>query len=140
MGNRAWLKLSIPPHLENDPNYRYYWVADRDGRVEQLTKHDDYDFVTDDQTADDGRNTGTGTRIERHAGTDKAGNPIRHYLLRKPMEYHLADEKEKLERRQRTMAAIKRGKTPGETGEPIHEDGVYVPSRGIKISQGEYQP
>lgn len=140
MGNRARLKLSIPPHLENDPNYRYYWVADRPGRVEQLTKHDDYDFVIDAETAADGRNTGTGTRIERHADVDKFGEPIRHFLLRKPIEYHLDDEREKADHRKKLMTAIERGKTPNEQGEQIHSDGAYVPSRGIKITHGDYQP
>ncbi len=140
MGDKARLKLSIPPHLENDPNYRYYWAADRPGRIEQLTKHDDYDFVTDDETATDERNTGGGKRIERHADVDKFGNPIRHFLLRKPIEYHREDQKEKRERQNKLMSAIKRGKTPGQTGEAIHEDGSYVPERGITITHGDYQP
>lgn len=140
MGNRARLKLSLPPHLENDPNYRYYWAADRPGRIEQLTQYDDYDFVTDDEAAEDGRNTGLGKRIERHADVDKFGNPVRHFLLRKPIDYHREDQREKRERIDRTMAAIKRGKTPGDTGEAIHSDGAYVPERGITISHGDYKP
>jgi hypothetical protein len=140
MGNKARLKLSIPPHLENDPNYRYYWAADRPGRIEQLTKYDDYDFVTDDETAADGRNTSGGSRIERHADVDKFGNPVRHFLLRKPIEYHREDQKEKADHRKKLMAALERGKTPDEQGAPIHSDGAYVPSRGIQISHGDYQP
>jgi hypothetical protein len=140
MGRGARLKLSIPPHLENDPNYRYYWVADRPGRVDQLTKYDDYEFVTDETTAGDSRNTGQGTRIERHADVDKFGNPVRHFLLRKPIEYHREDEREKRARNDKIMAAIKRGKTPGQEGEPIHEDGAYVPDRGISIAHGDYTP
>ena len=141
MGYKSRLKLSIPPHLENDPNYRYYWLADRPGRVEQLTTHDDYDFVTDDETAADGRNTGLGKRIERHAGTDQFGNPVRHFLVRKPIEYHQEDQREKREERRKTMAAIKRGATPDpKTGQPIHSEHEYVPSTGIQISDGGYQP
>lgn len=139
-GNKARLKLSIPPHLENDPNYRCYWAADRPGRVQQLTQDDDYEFVTDTQAAADGRNTGSGTRIERHADVDKFGNPIRCFLLRKPMEYHREDEREKAERQQKLMTAIERGRTPDEQGETILGDGAYVPSRGIKINHGDYQP
>jgi hypothetical protein len=140
MGYKSQLKLTIPPHLENDPNYRYYWLADRPGRVEELTKYDDYDFVTDDEAEKDGRNTGLGKRIERHAGVDQFGNPLRHFLVRKPREYHEADQREKREARAKMMAAIKRGKTPGETGDPIHTDGSYVPESGIRIGHGAYKP
>jgi hypothetical protein len=140
MGRSGQLRLSIPPHLENDKNYRYFWAVDKPGRLERLTKHDDYDFVTDEETAADGRNTGTGTRIERHADVDKFGNPVRHFLLRKPMDYHKADEAEKAEDRKKLMHAIQRGKTPNEKGEAIHSDGSYVPSQGINISHGDYKP
>ena len=143
MGRGARLKLSIPPHLENDPNYRYYWAKDVPGRIEALTVQDDYEFVTDEMTAGDSRNTGQGTRIERHADVDKFGNPVRHYLLRKPIDYHRADEAEKLEHRKKLMRAIKAGKTPNEKGEAVQSDGSYIPSRGISISEGasaDYNP
>jgi hypothetical protein len=140
VGRSSQLRLSIPPHLENDPNYRYYWAVDKPGRLERLTKQDDYDFVIDKETAADGRNTGTGTRIERHADVDKFGNPVRHFLLRKPMDYHKADEAEKAADRKKLMDAIQRGKTPNEEGKAIHSDGSYVPSQGISISHGDYKP
>ena len=140
VGRSGQLRLSIPPHLENDPNWRYYWATDKPGRLEQLTKHDDYDFVVDEETAADGRNTGTGTRIERHADVDKFGNPVRHFLLRKPMDYHRADEAEKAGNRKKLMDAILRGKTPDEQGKAIHSDGSYVPSTGISITHGDYKP
>lgn len=141
VGPKSRLKLSLPTHLEKDPNYRYYWLADRPGRVEQLTVRDDYDFVTDDEAAADGRQTGTGTRIERHAGTDKWGNPVRHFLVRKPIEYHQADMAEKRAEREKTMAAIRRGKTPDLDGKPIHDDHAYVPEdRPISIGHGDYRP
>jgi hypothetical protein len=141
MGLDARRKLSIPSHLEKDPNYRYYWLADRPGRVEQLTIHDDYDFVEDEETAADGRNTGLGKRIERHAGTDKFGNPVRHFLVRKPMEYYREDQREKRQAREKTMAAIKHGKTAGPDGQPILDDKMYVPEGGIKIQHGAgFQP
>lgn len=130
MGRGSRRKLAVP-QFENDPNYHYYWSADRPGRMDQLTKHDDYDLVVDPDT---------GAHIERHADVDKFGNPIKHHLLRKPMEYHLADEKEKANDRKRLMTAIERGKTPNADGEPIHDDGAYVPKRGIKITHGDYQP
>lgn len=140
MGYQARLKLTIPPHLERDPNYRYYWLADRPGRVDQLTKHDDYDFVTDEEAAGDDRQAGLGSRIERHAGIDQFGNPIRHFLVRKPIDYHREDQREKRAERQKTMAAIQRGKTADESGQPIHSEKDYVPEAGITIRHGDYKP
>lgn len=140
VGRSGQLRLSIPPHLENDPNWRYFWAVDKPGRLERLTQHDDYDFVIDEETAADGRNTGAGTRIERHADVDKFGNPVRHFLLRKPMDYHRSDEAEKAEDRKRLMVAIQRGRTPDKKGQAIHADGSYVPSQGISIAHGDYKP
>lgn len=144
------LRLTIPERLQNNPNYHYLWALDKPGRLESLTKDDDYDFVEDGETSGDERNSGIGTRIERHGGIDKFGNPLRHYLLRKPMKYHLEDQKEKRAKRDKRMAAIKRGRLEDgagnelqavdENGQPIGSDGIYVSRRGISITHGDYQP
>ena len=140
VGRNGDMKLSLPPHIEQDPNYRYYWALDKPGRIERLTQYDDYDFVVDDSVASDDRNTGGGKRIERHGGTDKWGNPQRHFLLRKPIEYHQEDEAEKLARRRKKMTAIERGKPQDKDGNDIAGDHTYVSKRGINVTQGAYQP
>ncbi len=139
MSVNAHLRFSIPDHLRDDKRYRYHWLVDRPGRIEQKTKYDDWDFVEEAELAADGRQTGAGTRIERHAGVDQYGNPQRAYLVRKLREYDEADKAAAQKRLDQRMAAIKRGKTPGETGQTIHEDGSYVPSSGISI-QENYTP
>ena len=139
MTYKGRLKLSLPAHLENDKTFRYYWLADRPGRVEQLTQHDDYDFVTDEETAADGRNTGLGKRIERHAGTDKFGNPVRHFLVRKPIEFHLEDQRDKREMRKKTMDAIRRPRMKNADGQTVDAGETYVPEAGISIQDG-YKP
>ncbi len=139
MSVNAHLRFSIPDHLRDDQRYRYHWLVDRPGRIEMKTKHDDWDFVEEPELAADGRQTGAGTRIERHAGVDQFGNPQRAFLVRKLREYDDEDKAAAQKRLDDRMAAIKRGKTPGETGQAIHEDGSYVPSSGITI-QENYKP
>jgi hypothetical protein len=139
MSVNAHLRFSIPDHLRDDKRYRYHWLVDRPGRIEQKTKHDDWDFVEEPELAADGRQTGAGTRIERHAGVDQYGNPQRAYLVRKLREYDQADKAAEQKRLDERMAVIKRGKTAGENGQPIHGEGSYVPERGISI-QENYQP
>lgn len=133
MGPESGLRLSIPPHLKNDPNYRYYWANDKPGRLEQLTKNDDWDFVTDDMVANDPRNTGVGSRIERFAGTDAAGQPMKNYLLRKRKEFDEEDQAAKHRVNDERMAAVAKGQTPGAT--PV--SGLYIPERGITLQDNK---
>lgn len=139
MGINAHLRFSIPEHLRDDKAYRYHWLVDRPGRIEQKTKYDDWDFVEEPEIAADGRQTGAGTRIERHAGTDKFGNPQRAFLVRKKREYYEEDKAADQKRLDQRMTAIKRGKTAGDDGRAIHDDGSYVPQGGITI-QENYNP
>lgn len=140
-GNSSHLRLSIPDHMRDDKTYRYYWLADRPGRIEQKTKYDDWDFVEEAELAQDGRQTGAGTRIERHAGVDQFGKPLRFFLVRKLREYDEADKKEGQAKIDAMMQQIKRGKTPSKPGEPSREDDPtsYVPEGGIVI-QENYKP
>lgn len=137
-GLRSRLNFSVPDEYRDDPNYVYRWAADRPGRVTQL-HGEDYDFVESKEIAEDARQTGAGTRIERHAGTDKEGKPLRQYLMRKKREFYQHDKAAEQADLSKRMAAIKRGKTAGQDGQPIHDDGAYVPQGGIVI-QENYQP
>lgn len=139
MSVNSHLRFSIPDHLRDDKRYRYHWLVDRPGRIEQKTRYDDWDLVTEPANPDDPRQTGAGTPWERHAGTDKDGKPMRAFLARKLREYDEADKAAEQKRLDDRMAAIKRGKTPGETGTAIHDDGSYVPAGGIVI-QENYKP
>jgi hypothetical protein len=138
-GVSSHLRLSLPEHMKNDPQYRYHWMADRPGRIENKTVHDDWDFVENSELAADGRQTGAGTRIERHAGVDQFGKPLRFFLVRKLKEHDAADKHQEKLRLDEMMKQIKRGKTPGNDGQPIERDGAYVPEGGITI-QENYKP
>jgi len=135
----AHLRFAVPDHLRDDETYRYHWLIDRPGRIVQKTKYDDWDFVEEPELAADGRQTGAGTRIERHAGTDKEGKPIRAYLVRKLRVYDEADKRAARARLDERMAAIKRGKPADENGQSTVGDGSYVPKGGIVI-QENYKP
>lgn len=141
MGVSSHLRLSLPEHMRNDPNYRYHWLADRPGRIENKTKHDDWDFVEEQELTQDANQTGAGTRIERHAGVDQFGKPLRFFLVRKLKEYDAADKKADQQSLDEMMKQIKRGKQPiGEGGQrPVLDDGGYVPEGGIAI-QENYTP
>jgi hypothetical protein len=139
MSDTAHLRFAVPDHLRDDKRYRYHWLVDRAGRIEQKTQRDDWDFVEEPEIVADGRQAGAGTRIERHAGVDQYGNPQRAYLVRKLREYDEEDKAAGQKRLDARMKAIKRGKTKDDEGETIHDDGSYVPSRGISI-QENYNP
>lgn len=134
-GLRSRLRLSVPDEYRDDANYVYRWIVDSPGRINQLTNSDDYDFVVQEEIANDERNTSTGTRIERHAGTDREGKPLRAYLVRKRREHYEHDKRAEQTEISERMAAIKRGRTPDERGEAIPADGMYTPRGGIVIQE-----
>lgn len=133
------LKLSIPDHLRNDPNWRPYWALNKPGRIERLLDNG-YVVVSSAELSQDARQTGLGTVVERHAGTNDQGAPLRHVLMMKKREYYDEDQREKAQQRAKAMDAIKRGKTAGADGKPIHGEKTYVPEAGISISHGDYTP
>jgi hypothetical protein len=135
MGNMAHLRFSIPDHLRDDKRYRYHWFVDRPGRIEQKTKHDDWDLVEEPAIAADSRHTGVGTRNERHAGVDQFGKPLRAFLARKLREYDEADKAADQRRLDDKMKQIKRGKHAAQAGRPQEDDGTYVPEGGIVIQE-----
>lgn len=84
------LKLALPPEFRDDKNHQYYWANDVGTRIYDLTKDDDYDHVTLSKAE-----ASENDRVRRPVGQNEDGSPIYAYLLRKPMEYHLADRAEK---------------------------------------------
>lgn len=136
-GLDANLRFSLPDHLKNDPNWRYHWLVDRPGRIAQKTRYDDWDFVEDGETEGDDRNTGAGSRIERHAGVDQFGNPQRAYLVRKRKEYDDEDKREHQAALDERMTAIKGGQVTNAKGEVITQDGFYTPAGGIRITENK---
>lgn len=131
-GLRSRTRLGAP--LVDDAQWKYRWVNDTPGRIAQLTG-EDWDVVERDESAADHRETSTGSSHERHAGTAKDGKPIRAVLMRKPMDFYKHDKGREQGDLDRRMTAVRRGRAPGEQGEKVFADGMYVPAGGITIQE-----
>lgn len=79
------LKLAIPPEVrEKFPEHEFRWARDDGGRMDELTKQDDWDKVPDVKTV--------------HGGRGIEGKGVQMHLLMKPKEFMEEDRKEKAER------------------------------------------
>lgn len=125
MGPERNLKLHIPEEMK-DPNFEYRWVNDRPGRIQQLTKQDDWDKAPEMLEG-----TGLGTVTERAVDSYTGERAV---LLRKPKEFYDADKKAEwkaLDERDETM---RRGPLPTPEGGG-EADKVYTPG-GRNIVSG----
>jgi hypothetical protein len=127
------LKLSVNEKLLDRENFTYRWINDNGGRIEQLTRDDDYDLVRDPSKEVKDDNGNEGALISKVVGTTENNQPIRAYLARKPKPFYDADQKEKAKVLDAQMADIKRGK-PSEAAQMAGND--YVPQGGISIDEG----
>lgn len=121
------LKLHVPEDMK-DPNFVYRWVNNRPGRVQQLTRQDDWDVV---QGADPAANAvSLGATSERVADSYTGQTAV---LLRKPKEFYEADKAEEqklLDARDETM---RRGSLNSPEG--LSGPEAYVPN-GRNIVSG----
>ena len=84
-------KLAVN-HLNLDHEaYEYRFVVDRDNRLYNMTKLDDWDVVAQDggEVKEDSTDMGAGVSVV--SGTKKDGSPERLYLCRKPKEWAVED-------------------------------------------------
>lgn len=101
-------RLSVPDALKN-PELEYRWINDdAKGRLFEKTGGDTWDYVTSEEIALDGRNSGNGTRIERVVGTAENGEPLKAYLCCKPKSWYAEDEAARLASHNELMAQIRR--------------------------------
>lgn len=132
-------KFHIPDHLRDDATYRYHWVLDEPGRVQEL-QGQDWDFVEIPEMADDANQKGSGTRLERHGMTNEAGHAVRHVAMRKLRKYDDEDTAREQAIIDERMTSIKGGQAVNSDGKPIATDAPgrrrYVPEGGITITRG----
>lgn len=84
-------KLAIPPEvIKAHPDMEFRWGRDDEGRIQQLTQNDDWDKVPEVDPI--------------HAGTGRAGQAMKQYLLMKPKRFMEQDRAEKLARIDNTVA------------------------------------
>lgn len=94
------LRLAAPQR----EGYHRRWVNDEPGRLanfEELA----YDFVRDPTIKSDG----TDTRVRKHVGISKSGQPLYAYLMETPIEEYRAGQADKEEAHAAFEAAINRG-------------------------------
>ena len=106
---RARLKLSVP----DLPGYFCYWANDTGTRLHDLTRDDDYDYVSKSEIGDHVGESGTGnsdlgTKVRVLVGTDDNG-PVYAYLLKKKLDFHQEDQAEKEAERRKKEEALHRG-------------------------------
>ena len=106
---RGRQKLSVP----NLPGYFCYWANDVGNRLHDLTRDDDYDYVSKSEIGDhvgesgDG-NTDLGTKVRVLVGTDDKG-PIYAYLLKKRLDFYNDDQAEKEANRRKKEESLHQG-------------------------------
>lgn len=129
------LKLAVNEAELDRERFEYRFVNDKPGRIAQLTKNDDYDFVTDPDKEAKPDSTNEGTGVSVYVGGGENGQPMRGYLLRKPKKFYHEDQAEKQALIDEQLKAIKRG-APQVRGEDARQlDQVsYVPEGGISIN------
>ena len=127
MGADRNLKLHVPEQAK-DQNFHYRFIKSDSGRVQQLTKSDDYDVVQKGDDADIA-SVSDGTTVERIANKDGA----RMILVRKPKEFYEADKAEAAKRIDATEESMRRGSPPSTEG--LTGADSYVPG-GKNIVSG----
>ena len=130
-------RLRVPEHLK-DPNLEYRWSNDdAKGNIYNRTNIDTWDFVTSDEIALDGNNSGPGSRIERIVGSDKEGKPLKAYLMCKPKKWVHEDRKRRNRPHEELMEQIHSKPIPlgGEADLSTDEQHAYVP-REAKLPAG----
>jgi hypothetical protein len=134
------IKLSVNEDLLDRDNFTYRWVNDSPGRLDALTKRDDWDVVSDPSLKDDSNSEGQ--PIRQLVGTKEDGTALYAYLCKKPLEFHREDQARKTQRVDELEGSIMKGKH--KDGASTDDQNVYVPQGGIQqtASSGgtDYKP
>lgn len=124
------MKLGVNEALLDRKNFEYRWINDKAGRIDAMTKNDDWDLVVDPSKQVKGEGTNEGSYVSIHVGTGENNQPLRAYLARKPKAFYDEDQADKKAELDKTMEAIKRGKPQTAGAQEL------VPGAGISIQEG----
>lgn len=136
LNRMAQMKLDIFAAGDLDlENYVYRWCNDEDNRLAMLTRADDYDFcnAADIKGFDAARsaidtNSESDDRIRMVVGSNKGGQPIYSYLLKKPRDYWVEDQEEMVQARADMMQGrVYRGEVTEEDEVKKDTKTFYVP-------------
>lgn len=126
-------KLDIfgPEQLDLE-NYVYLWANDEGTNIRQLTKQDDYEFVTSNDIIggfdQDRTDSESDDRIRILAGNKKDGSPLYTYYLKKPRSFWEEDQEAIVRNREDMMAGRVYRNEATDDGEarPGGEDKFYA--------------
>jgi hypothetical protein len=125
------MKLAIPPEFRDDTVHTYRWINDVNDRVHDLTVEDDWNIcsrASPEATDAD--------KYRRQVDTDKSGQPVYAFLVRKRKDWYEADKRKASERNNgREDALLQRP----ETDSPQAASTMYV-GGGSSIRRGAYAP
>lgn len=129
-------RMAVDMSKLDTTNYEYRWANTDPGRIEALTKQDDWEVVADRQGEIKADSTGQGSEVSIVSGMGDSGAPVRSVLLRKPKKYQDEDRRAKQRRIDEMEAQLRQASTPGggATG-----DNFYTSENGIRIEQGGRQ-
>ena len=113
------LKLHIPEE-KKDPNFEYRLINDSPGRIEQYTKHDDWDVTKADKN-------GEPWEVRRPVGPGADGRPLYAVLCQKRKDYYNQDKEEELRAIKAQEDAMRTGPLPSPQGLGAESATTYVP-------------
>jgi hypothetical protein len=128
------IKLGVDPKFLDEKNFAYRWINDNGGRIDQMTKADDWDLVRDPTKTGKPDSDGEGSLISKVVGRGESGQPMKAFLAKKPRNFYEEDQADKKASIDKTMESIKRG-TPQTEAPGLGASG-YVPGGpgGIQIN------
>jgi hypothetical protein len=137
------MKLDVfsPDQLDTQ-NYVYRWCNDEDSRLAMLTRMDDYDFCEssdikgfDAATSAFETDSESQDRVRMVVGSNKGGQRIYAYLLKKRRDWWQADQEEAVIAREEMMKGrVYRAEVEGDTGAKNQPEGTfYAPNQELSV-------
>lgn len=136
-------RLTIPDNIvkylaDNDLVGRFINDTDN-GRIYDKTQRDTWDFLTNEEVADDERNVNPGSeRIARRVGTKEDGSPLLSYLCVKPRKWYEADKEKRNKPHEEMMAEIRDKPLKTSQSEDLSDDEehAYIPREAKTRAKG----
>lgn len=122
-------RMGVDQSLLDLDKYQYRWVNDEaNGRIQMLTKHDDYDLVPNSGEKED--STDLGDMVSTPVGVNPDGSPKRAYLARKLRDFFEADKAQEQKELDRQLTELRRGNARDGSSQSD-----YIPNSGIRIEE-----
>lgn len=131
--HEGYMRLGVNEALLDRKKFAYRWINDTNGRIDAMTKRDDWDIVTDPNIKEDSKSEGA--QVRQLVGAKQDGSPLFAYLCRKPIEYHKEDRAKKQKPLDEQDAQLKKGIVNSRDALSASDPNAYVPKDGISFSE-----